>query len=58
MKDYLIDFCTNHNCNECAYDYLYPYNCIIWGIIEVSYPWTWDKNIKLDNQKVAFFEGI
>ena len=58
MKDYLTDFCTNHDCIDCAYHYSYPYFCLIFGIMEVSYPWDWDMNIKLDNRKVAFLEGI
>lgn len=58
MKDYLIDFCTHHSCHECAYRYLRLRYCIILEILKVLYPWTWNKNIELDNRKVAFLEGI
>ena len=58
MKDYLIDFCTDHGCTECAYHY--SYRCIVLKVLKLKaqYPWTWDKNIKLDNRKIAFLEGI
>ena len=58
MKDYLIDFCTDHGCIKCAYHYPDPYICIIFEIFQIQYPCTWDKNIKLDNRKIAFLEGI
>ena len=61
MKDYLIDFCTYHGCDECAYHCLYHdylYRCIVMKILKVHYPWSWDENIELDNYKVTFLEGI
>ena len=58
MKDYLIDFCANHDCIECAYHYSYPYVCIIFEILKVKYPCTWNENIELNNRKVTFLEGI
>ena len=60
MKDYLIDFCTHRSCHECAYRYsrLRLYYCVILETLKVSYPWTWNENIELDDRKVAFLEGV